>query len=186
MSAESGRQASPAQSAHQASDCARALGAAITQIELALREAHPPVGTLGTLIDRMGKTLGALRTARYREMATGSTIGFCDEMESSIEQLQKDLSGGIRQLQFYDRMVQHLSHVQDYLFSMANQLASEAASGGVKEEAWDTLRERLHARLISDAQRELLDIVLPPSPAVRAARRVERGEHSPHGSVELF
>ena len=69
-------------------------------------------GTDGTIAHRMAGTLATLRTG--------------PPADSPIEQLQADLYDSIQQLQFYDRMVQHLSHVQDFLSSAAHQLASAA------------------------------------------------------------
>ncbi len=152
-------------------DGARALAAAVTQIEVALREARAPVEKLGFVIERMAGTLARLRTG--------------PPADSPIEQLQADLYDSIQQLQFYDRMVQHLSHVQDFLSSAAHQLAS-AATYEEQVEAWDNLRARLRTRLISDAQRELLDLVLPPPGGQAATRQAALDERAKQGSVELF
>ena len=164
---------------------ARALAAGIMQIELALREAHPSVEKLGQLIERMAGTLGELRTCESAPRVSNPGAASCGDIERTIEQLQADLYAGIRELQFYDRTVQHLSRVQDYLFSVANQLASDAECG-VAAEVWDELGARLRTSLISDAQRELLDLVLTPPPGAHAAERVARAEHASQGSVELF
>jgi methyl-accepting chemotaxis protein len=185
MTPESSKQTGGAQEARHESDGARALAAAVTQIELALREAHAPVEQLGLLVERMARSLGGLRTARARESGADPGSALCDDVDRSIGQLQADLYEGIRQLQFYDRMVQHLSHVQDYLSSVANQLAS-AAEGRAAGAVWDDLCTRLRARLISDAQRELLDMVLIPAIGTPAALRTPLPEHASQGSVELF
>jgi hypothetical protein len=156
-----------------ATNGARALAAAVTQIDVALREARTPVEQLGSLIERMAGTLDCLR-------AESSQLG-----RQSIEALQSDLYGSIQQLQFYDRMVQHLSHVQDYLSAVADQLASVAVNGD-DADAWDELRARLRTRLISDAQRELLDLVLLPAGGVSTTREAALEERARQGSIELF
>lgn len=155
------------------SDGARALAAAVTQIEVALREARTPVEQLGVLIERMARTLVTLRAAPREDDA------------HSMEQLQTDLYASIQQLQFYDRMVQHLSHVQDYLSAVADQLAN-VASSEERDDAWDSMRARLRTRLISDAQRELLDLVLPPPTGTASAREAALTERASQGSIELF
>jgi CHAD domain-containing protein len=157
----------------QLEDGARALAAAVTQIEVALREARTPVENLGSLIERMANTFATLRAAR------------ADAERRPIEQLQTDLYDSIQQLQFYDRMVQHLTHVQDYLSAVANQFASVASSDN-SPEAWDRLREKLRTRLISDAQRQLLDLVLPPPAGTAATREAALLDRANQGSIELF
>jgi hypothetical protein len=177
--------ASSSSKTSQESGGARALAAGIMQIELAVREAHPSVEKLGQLIGRMAETLGELRTIEAAPGGSNPGVASCGDVERTIEQLQADLYAGIRELQFYDRTVQHLSRVQDYLFSVANQLASDAECDAAAE-VWDELGARLRASLISDAQRELLDLVLTPPPGAHAARRATRAEHAAQGSVELL
>jgi hypothetical protein len=182
--AESFIMASSSSKTSRESGGARALAAGITQIELALREAHPSVEKLGQLIQRMAETLGELRTLESAQGGSNPRAASCADVERTIEQLQADLYAGIRELQFYDRTVQHLSRIQDYLLSVANQLASDTDCGAAAE-VWDELGARLRTSLISDAQRELLDLVLTPPPGAHTAR-VARAEHASQGSIELF
>ena len=105
---------------------AQALAAAVVQIELAVREAQGPVERLTLLVEGIEKTLRELRGGQ----AVSEPIDLHDEepaaqeLESSVERLQKDLYLCVIQLQFYDRMVQHLGHIADYLASAAHELAS--------------------------------------------------------------
>jgi chromosomal replication initiation ATPase DnaA len=157
----------------QMEDGARALAAAVTQIEVALREARTPVENLGNFIGRVANTFATLRASHT------------NDEQQAIEQLKADLYDGIQQMQFYDRMVQHLSHVQDYLSAVADRLAGVAASDD-NPQAWDSMRQRLRTRLISDAQRELLDLVLPPPSGTAATRQDALIDRANQGSVELF
>jgi hypothetical protein len=185
MTADSDKEGESAPGTPLATDGARALAAAVTQIELALLEAHTPVEQLGLLTERMANALGSLRAARASDHGSSPQSAHAGDEKSSIAQLQADLYDSIQQLQFYDRMVQHLSHVQDYLSCVANQLASAAESGATAD-TWDGLRARLRARLISDAQRELLDLVLPPPAGTPSAQETALTERACQGSVELF
>jgi hypothetical protein len=149
---------------------ASAIAAAATQIGLALHEAHEPVEDLGLLIGQIAVTLSELRAARGR--APGDSA-----VDAAIGRLESALHGSIERLQFYDSMVQHLSHVRDYLAGIATQLTLRAPTehvgappllrGPRAAAAWERLRHQLHSRLLSDSQRELLDLVMP---AVRGAR----------------
>lgn len=185
MTADSHKVGEDAPGTPLATDGARALAAAVTQIELALLEARTPVEELGLLTERMANALGRLRTAHALDRGAGRQSEDAGDEESSITQLQSDLYDSIQQLQFYDRMVQHLSHVQDYLSSVANQLASVAESGATAD-IWDGMRARLRTRLISEAQRELLDLVLPPSAGTPSTQQTALTERASQGSIELF
>lgn len=167
-------------SSENADSCARAITAATMQIELALHEAAEPVEQLGTVIARLAKVLGEIRAERNSDDAA---------LDQRLERLRADLSAGIERLQFYDRMVQHLSHVRDYLSAISNHIADGTAidEETADEEAWEELRARLRRRLISDPQRWLLDLVLPPRESQRDASAAEAEDlPAAQGSIELF
>jgi hypothetical protein len=105
------------QPSHRESDAARAVVAAIAQIGLALRESQQPVEELGAVLAHMADTLGALRSAPFVEQGQDALAAATSR--GLIDQLQIDLFAGVQRLQFYDRMVQHLSHLQGYLISVA-------------------------------------------------------------------
>jgi hypothetical protein len=164
-------------------DAAQAIAAAVAQIELAVREVQPAVEQLGTLIDHMAGGLSELRAARPRDADPEAISVFPDEFDHAVSGLQQHVHGSITQLQFYDRLVQHLTHVQDFLAGVAGQLANASDGEG---DAWGVLRDKLRVRLISQAQRELLDAVLPPPEGAQFNSRQAREEHAAQGTVELF
>jgi len=165
-------------------EAAQALAAAVVQIDLAVREAQAPVDRLTLLVDCLAE---ALRELRGPASGTGEIVArqpdSPDEPESPLERLQKDLYLCVIQLQFYDRLVQHLAHVQDYLASAANELASPSPA---EQDVWDRLRTKLRARLISAAQRELLDSILSPETGPTTSGAAARAEYASQGSIELF
>lgn len=167
----------------QSIDAAQAIAAAVAQIALAVREVQPAIEQLGTLIDQMATGLGELRSARRRDAGSEAISVFPDEFDQAVTGLQKHIDASITQLQFYDRLVQHLAHVQDFLSGAAGQLASDTDEAG---DVWGALRNKLRTRLISAAQRELLDAVLPPPGGARCNSRQAREEHAAQGTVELF
>jgi hypothetical protein len=164
-------------------DAAQAVAAAVAQVELAVREVQPAVEQLGALIDHMAGGLGELRTLRSHAVDPEAISVFPDEFAQILGGLQQHVNGSITQLQFYDRLVQHLGHVQDFLTGAAGQLANAADS---EDDVWGALRDKLRVRLISEAQRELLDAVLPPPQGAQFNSRQAREEHATQGTVELF
>lgn len=103
--------------------------------------------------------------------------------EVDAPQLRREVSHCLQALQFYDRMTQHLSHLVDFLSGMTATMDS-ALRGEEDGEAWGELRARLRRRLISDQQRELLDLLLPPAAGV--APHLSQDPHAEPGSIELF
>ncbi len=170
----------------QTTEAAQALAAAVAQIELAVREVQTPVEELGLLIDQMSTGLGSMRTARRRNVNPDVIAVFPDEFDRAVDKLQKQVNGSITQLQFYDRLVQHLKHIQDYLSGAAGELASRSTADAQAADVWNGLRERLRTRLISEAQRQLLDAMLPPPEGAGLDSGQAREELAAQGSVELF
>ena len=166
-------------------EAAQAIAASVAQIELAVREVQPVVEQLGELIGNMSTGLMELRKARPRRFDADSIAVFPDEFDRTVAKLEKHVHGGITQMQFYDRLVQHMAHVQDFLSGVAGQLGM-TGDGAADDEVWDILRSKLRVRLISEAQRELLDAVLPPPEGAHFNSQQARDEHAAQGTIELF
>src|SRR3954470_13781006 len=170
----------------QSSEAAQAVAASVAQIELAVREVQPSVEALGLLIDQLSSGLGALRATRRRTDNPDVVAVFPDEFDRAVDKLQKQLNGRILHLQFYDRLGTTLQHVQDYLTGTAGELASRSMCDAADVDAWNSMRERLRTRLISQAQRQLLDAMLPPPDGFNVNSEQARAECATQGSVELF
>lgn len=157
-------------------EAAHALFTATAQMGLSLRESQGPVAELGALFARLSETLATLRASSRGQSSTEREL---------LEKLQSDVFKGIQYLQFYDRMVQHLTHVEQYLIGVANEL------GSVKTESqapaiWEELHARLRKRLISDDQRGLLDLFQWADTPTRVSAQAPREDYSPPGSLEMF
>jgi hypothetical protein len=167
-------------------EAAQAIAAAIAQISLAVRDVQPPVEQLGLLIGNMSQALGELRAAHIRNRNPDRVAEFPDEVDKTIARLETEVRAGITQLQFYDRMAQHVGHVHDYLSAVANLLAVGSAATVDNEAIWAELAAKLRVRLISAAQRQLFDMILRPSDTNISMSRQARDEYASQGTVELF
>jgi hypothetical protein len=175
-------------------NAARAIAAATAQIDLALREAHDPVNSLGLTLERIAAHMQELRGKFLTHTRNCGDAQGMLEMDLAVEALAGEMAIAIQNMQFFDRMFQHLTHVHDYLTGGADNLARVAMAApeavDVEEAAkrFESLRERLFSRLLSDAQRQVLDIVLPPQ-FWQAANQRSASARSPHagpGDIELF
>jgi hypothetical protein len=163
-------------------EAAQAIVASVAQMDLAVREVGPAVEQLGELIGCMSSGLAELRNSRPRTFNPDVIAVFPDEFDRAVANLEKQVRGSITHLQFYDRLVQHMKHLQDFLAGAAGELVSDPAD----HDTWEALRSKLRVRLISAAQRELLDVVLPPLEGPHMSSQQAREEHSALGTVELF
>lgn len=138
------------------------LAVAVSQLELALRESQGPLQHLTDAIVRINQAARAAGTPQL-----GGELAVC-----------------LEQLQFYDRMTQHLSHLRDFMSSMTVAIESGTRDGH-SEADWERMRNRFRERLISDAQRGLLDLIAPAAGAGAPSREPQL-QHAEPGSIELF
>jgi hypothetical protein len=183
MTQEQSHEPSALPPSHPAGDAAHAIFAAVAQIGLALRDSHGPVEDLGLLLANLSETLIVLRSAPLGQGAEHSAPAAV--VRGLIEQLQTDVFKAVQRLQFYDRLEQHLSHLQKYLICVANELSSVKTEAEARE-LWTGLHARLRERLISDDQRGLLDLFLTPDAGTRVSAQLPRPELLQPGSTELF
>ena len=95
-------------------------------------ESQPQVEQLGEALHQLAAALAEPHGAARPEAA----------------ELVAIMRGAVMRLQFYDRMTQHLSHVQDYLSRSGHQIGSPEPAGG-----WTGVHQQLSERLLSDTQR---------------------------------
>jgi len=145
----------------------RVLRAASAQIELALHQSQAPIDALGETLRRMAALLGdPAQLARPEAMAL----------------MRADLLRAITNLQFHDRMTQHLQHVRDYLSGSATHMAEQDAD----EEAWRSLHNRLHDRLLSETQRMHLGRDFLLGVLTREQQHRDGPAASKPGDIDLF
>lgn len=143
----------------------RALIAASEQIALALRESGPQVEALGEALQKLAAALSA--------GGPGVPVS-----------LRGDLQRAVSRLQFYDRMTQHLTHVQDYLARSARQLAGQDR-GSAPEAGWRGVHETLAERLLTETQRFHLGKNFQDHLAAAEKPRKAAGASAP-GDIDLF
>jgi hypothetical protein len=157
MSAESGN--------HE--EAVRVLQAASAQIELALNQSQAPIDSLGESLRRMAALLADPAQLSRPE---------------SLAIVRADLLRAITNLQFHDRMTQHLQHVRDYLSGSATHMAEQDAD----EDAWRSLHNRLHDRLLSETQRMHLGKDFLLGVLAREQQNRDSAAASKPGDIDLF
>ncbi|MFO1505315.1 MAG: hypothetical protein U1F39_16115 [Steroidobacteraceae bacterium] len=145
----------------------RVLRAASAQIELALQQSQAPIESLGDALRRLAELL-----ADPAQLA----------QTQSTASVRADLLRAITQLQFHDRMTQHLQHVCDYLAGSAAHMAQHDAD----EDVWHSLHNRLHDRLLSETQRMRLGQEFLLNVLAGEQQQREIASASRPGDIDLF
>lgn len=146
-------------------EAARALAAAGEQIALALKESQPQVEALGEALHQLADALAgkAAPTAAERVALNGAMMQ------------------AVNRLQFYDRMTQHLSHVQDYLARSARQIGGPQPDGG-----WTGVHRQLSERLLTDTQRFHLGRNFREGLLAASGANRDQPRNTPDGDIDLF
>lgn len=139
------------------------LIAASEQIALALRESQPQVEALGTALQKLAAALPA---------------------GSAATTLRGEMQRAVMRLQFYDRMTQHLTHVQDYLARSARQLEKQSRQAA-PDTGWSGVHQQLSDRLLTETQRFHLDKSFQQKMGAEAERTRKPGTSAP-GDIDLF
>lgn len=111
------------------------IEAASAQIHIALREAEGPVETLCRTLERMAGHVQALREQVRAHAAHCADEQGQRRMDTTMEALLAELSLAVQSMQFYDRLFQHLSHVNEYLSGGADTLSLPALSSAPRSHA---------------------------------------------------
>jgi hypothetical protein len=157
-------------------EAARAIAAVGGQIDLAIRESEEPVAQMSAGVARVVEATEAL-------MASDALRDNPD-----LATVRAFVHGAVEHMQFYDRMTQHLGHVYGYMMAIASRMGNLAESpelDGTPEDArknWEELRSRFYGRLLTEPQRQLFDMMLPPDTGITARMR----QRADPGSIELF
>jgi hypothetical protein len=144
-------------------EAARALEAAGDQIALALRESQPQVDALSESLQRLAMGLSRKGHLTPPELSAMNTL----------------MMQAVARMQFYDRMTQHLTHVQDYLTRCARNMGSEPSG-------WTGVHQQLSDRLLSDTQRFHLGKNFAEGPLAAESLKRNPGRGSPGGDIDLF
>jgi hypothetical protein len=144
-----------------------ALETAALQLDVAMRESERSVAELSCALERV-----AVRT--YRGSAPGPA-------QACAEDVSSDIAACVTHLQSYDRLLQQLVHIRDFL----------AAGAGVADEeggaaSWEAVRIRLRSRLISDVQRALFDVLAYAEAGDARAPPLPAPHYASEGGTELF
>jgi hypothetical protein len=151
-----------------ASEQAATLEAIAAMLAIAMQESQRPIEKLAGALTRMARALA-------ESAPTGA--------EPHREVFERELAVCIQGLQFHDRLMQQLAHVRNCVAAV--HAGNPNAAPEDNDAYWVELRAGMRRRLSSDAQRAMLDLLLPP-PGTHGGTGVYRQLHASEGSVELF
>jgi hypothetical protein len=152
------------------------LDLGVAQLDAAIRESDAQVGRLSEAL--------SLLAAELRECGRGAD----PVVAASLELVGAHLQAAIRGLQFYDKLMQRLTHVRDGLAIPADAMAVGAAVGGAGTATdWQDVLTQVRARYSMVEERVLFDFMMRglSTTEMLTALRSLRDAGSP-GELEVF
>lgn len=133
------------------------LGAA--QLDAAVRESDARVDVLAGTIGMLASDACDLKkaTRRWAAGAAGAPSDLPAEIQRLAEAIDQQAQAAITALQFYDKLIQRLTHVRDGLAIPAD---STAAVGPYATPNWSRLLEQVRARYSTVEERVLFDFMM--------------------------
>lgn len=149
---EAGQEPAPARNALQTLDLA------IAQIEAALREGDDNMGVLTEVFTRIASEVKAMERAVGELHPAKAVSAAKSAMNRYHHAISSNVKSAIVAFQFYDRLTQRLSHVQDSLVALVELLSDESHMHS--PEAWNGLKQALRSRYSMSQERNLFDALM--------------------------
>jgi hypothetical protein len=150
----------------------RFLDLGVAQLDAAIRESDGQVGRLSEAL--------ALLATELQQCAQGAQAPLAASLEVSCAHLQ----AAIRGLQFYDKLIQRLTHVRDGLAIPADAMASGGARGAPD---WVAILSEVRSRYSMVEERVLFDFMmrgLTTTEMLKALRSMR--DAADPGELEMF
>ncbi|MGH8606531.1 MAG: STAS domain-containing protein [Gammaproteobacteria bacterium] len=141
-----------------ARETVRMLDLAIAQIEAALGEGDDGMAALSGSFAGIASELKAMEQALWEIPSDQAPVELVDTVESYRQAIAKNVSAAVVGLQFYDQLVQRLSHARDGLACLAELVVDESRAR--LPAAWSDLMQTLRAKYSMSQERSLFDILM--------------------------
>ena len=127
------------------------LGAA--QLDAAIRESDARVDLLASIVSALATDAGELRTLA-RRLGSNPTEVQHEHVQRLADAINQHAQSAITALQFYDKLIQRLTHVRDGL-----AIPADSAADSVRP-TWSRLLEQVRARYSTVEERVLFDFMM--------------------------
>jgi len=161
------------------------LDLAIAHLHMAMTESADSVGQLGDVFPAIADGTAAIREAVGRLRGECEAEGDADRIVERCEEMECTMHRAIVAFQFYDRMIQRLSHVRDSLIALGALIGDSArvSSPG----AWENLREMIWCSYSMESERAVFDALVNGASMEQALALVKKpGSADQPADIDLF
>jgi hypothetical protein len=154
------------------------LNLGVAQLDAAVRESD-------TQVDKIAQCLAAIATdlQQLEARAQAEAAAKCTDLATSM---RASLQAAVKALQFYDKLIQRLTHVRAGLAIPADATTDPTASASASID-WDGILDQVRARYSMVEERVLFDFMMRGLRAEQMLKALQSlREASAPGELELF
>jgi hypothetical protein len=161
------------------------LDLAIVHLQMAMTESDDAVGVLGDSFPAIAADAQVIREAAGRLRGDSEAERDSDRIVDRCEDMERTMRTAIVSFQFYDRMIQRLSHVRDSLTALGALIGDSAriSSPG----AWNDLRKMIWSSYSMESERAMFDALMNGASMEQALALVTKPGSADHPTdIDLF
>lgn len=162
------------------------LNLAVAQIEYSLTDGDVSIGVLTESFTSMSEGIQNIAEA-VKSFSKFSDIdpGLHNEVMQQCGQLSGEMQRAIIAFQFYDKLVQRLSHVRNSMTHLSDVIGDDEKLRSL--DAWQKLQQTIRNSYTMEEDRELFDAILAGRSISEALRDMTLSKQdSPDDDIELF
>ncbi len=169
----------------QIRETVRLLNLAITHIEESMHVGDDSVNALTDSFTTMAGDIQSIQKT-LEELPDSIAEEITDEISSKCGSLKNQVHSAIIAFQFYDRLVQKLTHVSHSMETMADLILDPSRLFNPHE--WTALQEKIRASYTMESERLMFDALMKGASIQDAMKQAEQkdGVQGQTGDVDLF
>ena len=186
MSMDGSRASAPDLDWSQVRETVRLLNLAVAHIEESMSVGNESVDVLTDSFTTMAGTIQSIAKS-VKELPESGTNKVTRSIEEKCESLHDEVHAAIIAFQFYDRLVQKLTHVSNSMDALGELIIDDKKLYDPLE--WSALQEKIRCRYTMESERRMFDALMKGASiqqALEQAKIHKDGDKSELGDIDLF
>lgn len=164
------------------------LNLATAQVEFSMSDGDDSIDVLTESFTSMSEGIGTIGKA-IQSFAKHSDIDplLHNEVMQQCEDLDGEMQKSIIAFQFYDKLVQRLSHVRNSMTNLTALIGDEEKLHSI--EAWKNLQTAIRSSYTMEEDKQLFDAIIAGEPIIEALKKMVAEKEKTSGAeddIELF
>ena len=170
----------------QVRETVRLLNLAISHIEESMHVGEDSVDALTDSFTTMAGNIQSIQET-MDELPESKNSAVHEEIKIKCDSLKSQVHTAIMAFQFYDRMIQKLSHVSHSMDAMGELIVEPSKLFNPHE--WIALQEKIRSRYTMESERVMFDTLMTGATvkeALEAAAQHDKAANEDGGEIDLF